>query len=631
MSSPDDPNHANELARSVEKDSSAPPPLDSSTIKDAVKGKGKAIQNIKAESTTIPDDARSTSTAKPKQTESETSTVIGSPTGLSELSHPYGRSSSPLEDSYGGFRPPVHDEKGYYASALSRRNGSPSPPQHRRVSSNHSSSPPYVPGNGHRGSTSTVPGRDLFHGYGNSRELEHLKPRRPVSSSYTHPEDDDMEIDDAMPPPRKLLPSSRTPLPSSRTPAPSSRPPLPSSRSSTYGNSVSGTSSPDPVGPRGRTLQRKTSGNGSKYPLSDPYVGVGSEMTSYDDEDEGEDDESEYSARKQPHYERKPMSSGYRRDSQNSQELVRYGRDVDVDEEEYGRGRNSQTPFSRRTIETDDERTERGRRIQTPFRRGEESFETDDENPLFLSATSRRVGSSNYGTAPSSSEYGTPRRFNHDTLLQDTPSPSPAPGSKKRKLTKDTRFNQPGANLAPSRYSGDPNLTWGLNQDPPSVPQNEVSDAALLKRGLTRGAKEKVCKRGYGANDPENVNIVNMKEDGMSFPDIVEKLNEVRVENGRNPSLSVCGVTSRYNRTAPLLFAAEGRQFIPLSKRGKGDVLADGPIAEKPVWNDELDLLLVKIAKDIDKEKWVRVSNEFNRRTGKNITGAIAAQRHTLL
>ncbi|KAH9221360.1 hypothetical protein DL95DRAFT_382256, partial [Leptodontidium sp. 2 PMI_412] len=59
------------------------------------------------------------------------------------------------------------------------------------------------------------------------------------------------------------------------------------------------------------------------------------------------------------------------------------------------------------------------------------------------------------------------------------------------------RFNQPGLSLGPSRYSGDPSVGWGLNQDPPSVPQTSVSDAALLKRGLTRGAKEKVCKRGY--------------------------------------------------------------------------------------------------------------------------------------
>tara|TARA_R110002060_G_scaffold51513_3_gene62522 strand:+ start:18 stop:842 length:825 start_codon:yes stop_codon:yes gene_type:complete len=229
--------------------------------------------------------------------------------------------------------------------------------------------------------------------------------------------------------------------------------------------------------------------------------------------------------------------------------------------------------------------------------------------------------------------------FSHDTFIKDAPfrasASAPMIIGRKRKATNDLeesgRFNQPGAVLDPSRYSGDPAINWGLNQEPPSVPQGAVSDAALLKRGLTRGAKEKVCKRGYGANDPENVNIVNMKEDGMSFAEIVEALNETRVANGRAPSLSVCGVTSRYNRTAPLLFAAEGKQFIPLSKRGKGQVLADGPLYEKPVWNDQLDLILAQVVKDVDKDKWNRVAMEYNRRTGKNISAQSAALRHTIL
>ncbi|KAK2630577.1 hypothetical protein QTJ16_001397 [Diplocarpon rosae] len=227
--------------------------------------------------------------------------------------------------------------------------------------------------------------------------------------------------------------------------------------------------------------------------------------------------------------------------------------------------------------------------------------------------------------------------FGHDTFLGDINQTAPTKSSRgrKRQAPTEAHFNNIGKNLAPSRYSG-ASMPWGTNQDPPSVFQEEVSDAALMKRGLTRGKEDKVCKRGYGANDPENIAIVNMKEkDGLSFSQIVEALNDDRVASGKAPSLSVCGVTSRYNRTAPLLFAAEGKQFIPLSKRGKkGQSLADGPHEHRPVWSDGADILLVRAVQEDAKGRWVRIAAEFNRTRGVNmpeIDEFAAARRHTML
>lgn len=235
-----------------------------------------------------------------------------------------------------------------------------------------------------------------------------------------------------------------------------------------------------------------------------------------------------------------------------------------------------------------------------------------------------------------------PPLFGHEHFIKKKkPINTRAIGSRKRKAVDEPEeeiFNNFGRNLAPSRYSG-AQMPWGMNQEPPVVPQAAVSDAALLKRNLQRGKEDEVCKRGYGANDPENIAIVNMRESGrMNFKEIVEKLNKERIQNGRKPELSVCGVTARYSRTAPLLFAAEGKQFIPLAKRGRrgltmADIDLEG-IPVRPQWDNETDVLLVQVYKDDEKMRWTRVAEEFNRRVGSDrrpIDASSAARRHTML
>lgn len=175
-------------------------------------------------------------------------------------------------------------------------------------------------------------------------------------------------------------------------------------------------------------------------------------------------------------------------------------------------------------------------------------------------------------------------------------------------------FDTSSQNLAPSRYSGAV-MPWGVNQQPVLVDQETVSDAHLKKRGLTRPPPgKKVVKRSYGANDPENVAIVNMKEnDKLSFAEIAEALNLRRVECGRAPSLTVCGVNGRYNRTAPILFAARGMNFVPLSDRKKASgAKAHGSSTSRAGWTVEAENRLVEIVKQVEAVKWTQVSKLLN-------------------
>ncbi|KAF7939435.1 hypothetical protein EAE99_001240 [Botrytis elliptica] len=175
-------------------------------------------------------------------------------------------------------------------------------------------------------------------------------------------------------------------------------------------------------------------------------------------------------------------------------------------------------------------------------------------------------------------------------------------------------FNNPGENLAPSRYSGAV-MPWGVNQQPVLVDQETVSDAHLKKRGLKRPPPGgKIGKRSYGANDPENIAIVNMKENqGMSFAEIAEHLNSEREKQGKKPDLSVCGVNGRYNRTAPILFATQGLKFVPLSERKKAKgAAAHGKSNNKAGWTVEAENKLVDIVKQVDAEKWSNVAHLLN-------------------
>jgi hypothetical protein len=133
-----------------------------------------------------------------------------------------------------------------------------------------------------------------------------------------------------------------------------------------------------------------------------------------------------------------------------------------------------------------------------------------------------------------------------------------------------------------------------------------------------------MSKRSHGPNDPENILIVNLREnEKKSWPEICQILNERRIKEGKTPSFTPNGCHNRYNRNAPILFAAEGKEFIPVSVQRKLEKNPNGPMN----WDDETDTSLILAVKEVDSQKWDRVATLFNDLTGRQITAAEAALR----
>jgi hypothetical protein len=188
-------------------------------------------------------------------------------------------------------------------------------------------------------------------------------------------------------------------------------------------------------------------------------------------------------------------------------------------------------------------------------------------------------------------------------------------------------FNNPNPNLLPSRNSGYRinRADHYTNKAPKLSYTEEITDASLAKRGLTRSGSKQMSKRASGANDPENITIVNLVENkGWKWPAISAFLNEQRVKSGRHPNFTPNSCHNRYNRNAPLLFAAEGKDWVPIKERS-------GAIKFKANWNNELDNLLVQCTKEVDSEKWAMVAERFNQRTNLDIDATAAAYRYSLI
>lgn len=179
------------------------------------------------------------------------------------------------------------------------------------------------------------------------------------------------------------------------------------------------------------------------------------------------------------------------------------------------------------------------------------------------------------------------------------------------------------------------------SQHGPKTRIQKVSRAALHKRGLKEGQEEEVLQRGYGVNDPENVEIVNMKETGdFSFEDIARILNDKRLSEGRDPKLTTTGVNGRYNRTAPTLFESQGLHFVSLieRKRNPGAARMHGkPIGEvggepQDLWNaNEHDKILVDAVREYNAEKWRIVADKVAEKTGLRFPENQLAKRFVLL
>lgn len=187
-------------------------------------------------------------------------------------------------------------------------------------------------------------------------------------------------------------------------------------------------------------------------------------------------------------------------------------------------------------------------------------------------------------------------------------------------------FSRPSMDLLPSRDSGHVMHHSGTNLPPKLYPTETVSDAHLAKRGLTRAAGPMIPKRAHGVNDPDNIFIVNTYENkGWSWGQIADNLNKKAMDQGRRPKFTANAVQNRYNRNAPLLFASEGKKFVPVRKRSEED---KEKVVYAPVWTADLDNALVQAVQKIDSARWGSIVAEFNALTGEHINEKAAATRH---
>ncbi len=134
-----------------------------------------------------------------------------------------------------------------------------------------------------------------------------------------------------------------------------------------------------------------------------------------------------------------------------------------------------------------------------------------------------------------------------------------------------------------------------------------------------------------GERDPENHEIMRLRDDEhMSFGDIAQRLNEQRVARGRLPGLTENAIYSRYIRNAPLIAAAMGKEWSPvsLSKKPIGaNITRPQPIKFAP----EHDELLVRVYKEVVDETWETVKKRFEERGGPQFDTVTLARRFNML
>jgi hypothetical protein len=236
----------------------------------------------------------------------------------------------------------------------------------------------------------------------------------------------------------------------------------------------------------------------------------------------------------------------------------------------------------------------------------------------------------------SGSEYGRPRRCNDQASVRESSislDPAVPPGS----------FTVPAGaeERLPSRYSGHPNPRR-VNMMPGTV-------------RITKTGKVAKTKKNRGANDPENITIVNLYDnEERSWAYIAKYLNDRRLEQGLKPGFSANGCNNRYNRTAPVFYAAEGRTFVPVCLRNRinrddVDVLegrraksgAKSPRAQADeakadprftsLWNEALDKELLEAEEVVKEAHWANVAEMFNGKTGLKFTPQQLAFRRGMM
>lgn len=172
----------------------------------------------------------------------------------------------------------------------------------------------------------------------------------------------------------------------------------------------------------------------------------------------------------------------------------------------------------------------------------------------------------------------------------------------------------------------------GFNNGPSPVP------ASQNKKTRSK-PKQKVgkpaTKKRRGAMDPDNILIVDFYDNhNMEFEEIAEYLNNQYKESGKPPVFTTNSVHNRYNRSAPVIYKADGRVFVPIAERKRHtqeelDNMSNG--INTTQWTPQMDQLLNSLEATYQRNKWQFVADKFNETTGENLTALAISTRFGML
>ncbi|OBT54614.1 hypothetical protein VE04_05056 [Pseudogymnoascus sp. 24MN13] len=142
-------------------------------------------------------------------------------------------------------------------------------------------------------------------------------------------------------------------------------------------------------------------------------------------------------------------------------------------------------------------------------------------------------------------------------------------------------------------------------------------------------------RRSKGANDPENIAIVNWYDNyNMSFVEIAQRLNSRQEATGKPGTFTPNSIHNRYNRCAPIIYRANGRVFVAIKDRRKHapeelDAMSYGAYSIE--WTPNKDQLLRRTVQEDEANKWRRVAEAFTASTGERVGEGAVSTRFLLI
>jgi hypothetical protein len=185
----------------------------------------------------------------------------------------------------------------------------------------------------------------------------------------------------------------------------------------------------------------------------------------------------------------------------------------------------------------------------------------------------------------------------------------------------------------------------------------EEDDNDPQARARTHRQKAKMYKRKVkrtGAQDPENLFIVDAYENkNLDFHQIANLLNLQREARGEAGIFQANNCHNRYNRTAPFIFKANNKVFIPIKERAKNkergknkgkvktqqarvtlDAISGALILGSSSainWTPHMDRMLRKMVLEFDSTKWTIIAGQLSSATGQAITAEAVAGRYSII